>query len=64
MSYEVGAKIISKKPHACGGKVWLIERVGADIKIKCETCGKTMFLTVDQVKKMTKTYLSLGENNA
>ena len=63
MSYDVGAKIICKKPHACGGKEWSIERVGADIKIKCETCGKSMFLTVDQVKKITKTYLPLGDNN-
>lgn len=56
MLYQEGGKIISKKQHACGGYEWLIVRTGADIKLKCLTCGRIIFLSVDQVKKMSKSY--------
>ena len=36
MNFEIGDKIISKKTHPCGGNVWTVTRVGADIKIKCD----------------------------
>lgn len=54
MVYICGSKIISKKQHACGGKEWEIVRVGADVKLKCLTCGRAIFMTNDEVKKMTK----------
>ena len=57
MVYELGAKIISKKAHACGGNEWQITRTGADIKIKCLKCGRAIFLSVDQMDKITKKYL-------
>lgn len=28
-----------KKPHPCGEKLWLVTRVGMDIKLKCTRCG-------------------------
>ncbi|MBQ3115801.1 MAG: DUF951 domain-containing protein [Clostridia bacterium] len=60
MEYKIGGRILSKKNHACGGNLWEIVRVGADIKVKCCRCGRALFLSVDEVKKMTKTY-TLGE---
>ena len=60
--YQVGGKITSKKPHACGGNQWEVMRTGADVKLKCLKCGKSVFLSVDQVKKMAKTYV-YGESN-
>lgn len=57
MLYQEGGTIISKKQHACGSNEWLIARTGADIKLKCKTCNRVIFVSVDQAKKMTKTYL-------
>ncbi len=54
MRYKVGDRIITKKPHACGQGEWVVERVGADIKLKCIKCGKTVFVMEDQLLKMTK----------
>lgn len=34
-----------RKPHACGGHGWVVVRVGADIGLKCETCGRRVLLT-------------------
>lgn len=52
--YAVNDKIIMKKPHPCGGREWEIARVGADVKLKCLTCGKYVNLTRDELKKRAK----------
>ncbi len=62
MIYRVGGKIISKKPHACGGREWLVTRTGADVKLKCAKCGRIIFLSVDETAKMSAAY-SDGEEN-
>lgn len=61
MKYKVGDKIISKKPHACGGNQWEIVRVGADIKLKCLECERAIFISYDKVDKMIKKYIDLEE---
>ncbi len=63
MNYCVGDKIISKKSHACGGNEWQIVRTGADIKIKCTKCGRAIFLSPDELKKIIKVYQKQQENN-
>lgn len=52
--YEVGSVVTLKKPHPCGGKTWRIARVGADIKLECETCGKFVNITRDELKRRVK----------
>ena len=37
MDFEVGDRIIMKKPHPCGSKEWEVLRVGIDFRIRC--CG-------------------------
>ncbi len=63
MNYQIGGIIISKKNHACGKNEWEIARLGADVKLKCKECGKFVFLSFDQVKKMAKQYIAPGEND-
>ena len=62
MKYREGGKIISKKPHACGGNEWVVLRTGADVKLKCQKCGRVMFVSVDEADKLTKKYIEV-ENN-
>ena len=49
--YELGQVVTMKKPHPCGGKAWTIVKVGADIKIQCNTCNRFVNLTRDELKK-------------
>ena len=51
---ELGQELTMKKLHPCGGKVWSVVRVGADIKLQCKTCGKFINLTRDELKKRAK----------
>ena len=57
MKFTENSKIIAKKQHACGANCWTIIRVGADIKLKCDGCGKILILSHDETKKIIKTYI-------
>ncbi|MBQ3048200.1 MAG: DUF951 domain-containing protein [Clostridia bacterium] len=52
--YTVGEQFEGKKQHACGGKMWTIIRVGADYKIKCNTCNRELMLEKHKLDKMIK----------
>lgn len=52
--YAVSDVITMKKAHPCGGTTWKVVRIGADIKLRCETCGKYVNLMRDELKKRTK----------
>lgn len=55
MDYKLGSIIIMKKPHPCGENKWEITRMGADIKIKCLKCGRSIMLPrIEFNKKMKK----------
>ena len=45
---NVGDMIELKKPHPCGSKKFKVARVGSDVRIICEGCGRDM--TLDRVK--------------
>jgi hypothetical protein len=32
------------RSHPCGGAEWLVDRVGADIGLRCQTCGRHVLL--------------------
>ena len=34
-----------RKPHPCGGYEWQVIRIGADIGLRCLTCGHRVLLT-------------------
>ncbi|MBQ8322807.1 MAG: DUF951 domain-containing protein [Clostridia bacterium] len=52
--YELNDRVTLKKPHPCGGREWEIVRVGADIKLRCLTCGRFLNVTRDELKKRAK----------
>ena len=63
--YQLNDVLILKKQHPCGGEMWEVVRMGADIKIRCATCGKYVNLTRDELKKRIKKIMpkTEGENN-
>ncbi|ADO78217.1 DUF951 domain-containing protein [Halanaerobium praevalens] len=52
--YLVGDRVEFKKKHPCGGKNWLILRVGMDFKAKCETCERVIMLSRNKFEKNVK----------
>ena len=54
-TYDIGTKVIMKKGHPCGENLWEVMRLGADIKIKCTKCGRTIMMPrIDFNKKIKK----------
>ena len=43
-----------RKRHPCGGDEWLVMRIGADIGLKCRTCGRRVMLTRREFEKSLK----------
>ncbi len=41
-------RIQMKKAHPCGGRIFRLLRVGSQVRVLCETCGRDM--TLDRVK--------------
>ena len=56
MEYNVGDVVRTKKQHPCGSKLWEITRVGADIKIKCINCGRTVLIPRIEFNKKMKLF--------
>ena len=53
-NFELGSKVIMKKPHACGTNEWIITRMGVDIKIKCVNCNREIMIDRLEFKKKLK----------
>lgn len=50
----------TRKPHPCGSDRWTVIRVGADIKIKCQGCGRIVMLDREAFLKRRKKVLEQG----
>ncbi len=44
MDVRPGDTLLLKKQHPCGGKEFLVLRVGMDFKIRCVRCGHEVML--------------------
>ena len=53
-NYKLGSIVIMKKQHPCGEDKFEIIRVGADIKIKCVNCGRSIMLPRLEFNKKIK----------
>ncbi len=54
MDVKVGDTLVMKKNHPCGGKEFLVLRIGADFRIRCIKCGREMMLERVRVEKNIK----------
>lgn len=50
----IGDRIQMKKAHPCGTTDWLVERVGADVALRCTGCGRRVMLTRSELTKRMK----------
>ena len=54
---NIGDVIRTRKPHPCGGDEWTVTRTGADIKIRCNTCGHVVMLDRENFLRRRKAVL-------
>ena len=50
-----------RRPHPCGGDTWLVDRVGADIGLLCETCGRHVLIERPTVERRLAAFVRRGD---
>lgn len=58
VEYKLGSIVSMKKQHPCGTNEFEITRLGADVKIKCCNCGRTIMLPRVEFNKKIKKVIS------
>lgn len=54
MLLNTGDLVKMRKTHPCGSDLWTVTYVGADIKIRCEKCGRIVMLDRPTFEKRVK----------
>ena len=57
-SFKLNDEVIMRKQHACGTNLWTIIRMGVDIKIKCNECGREIMMDRLEFQKKLKKVLN------
>lgn len=64
LDLQPGDVVELRKPHPCGGKLWRIQRVGADIGIECLTCHRYVLVPRSHFEARVKRFVEHAESDA
>jgi hypothetical protein len=51
VEFRLGDVVRLKRSHPCGGATWLIDRLGADLGLRCTTCARHVLLARTAVER-------------
>jgi hypothetical protein len=57
----LGDVVRLRRTHPCGGSTWLIDRLGADIGLRCQTCGRHVMLERRVLESRLAAFVSRGD---
>ncbi len=41
---QLGDRVHMRKPHPCGSDLWTVTRLGSDVALVCDKCGRKVEL--------------------
>ena len=44
VEFRLGDIVILRRTHPCGWREWLVDRLGADVGLRCATCARHVLL--------------------
>jgi len=50
-----------RRRHPCGGDTWLVDRLGADIGLRCQTCDRHVLLERAILERRLVGFLKRGD---
>lgn len=56
----LGDVVRLRKPHPCGSYEWKVYRLGADIGLQCQTCGRRVLMPRRELGKRLKAFVERG----
>ncbi len=45
LTISLGDVVRLRRPHPCGGTTWQVDRLGADIGLRCQTCDRRVLVS-------------------
>lgn len=57
----LGDVVRLRRAHPCGGDTWLVDRLGADIGLRCRTCGRHVLIERPALERRIVTFVSRGD---
>ncbi len=57
----LGDVVRLKRQHPCGGDTWLVDRLGADIGLRCQTCRRHVLVERRRVEQRLVAFVSRGD---
>ena len=60
----LGDVVRLRRAHPCGGDTWLVDRLGADIGLRCQTCGRRVLLERRALERRLVDFVSRGDPEA
>ncbi len=61
MDIKLNDILVMKKEHPCGGKDFLVLRVGMDFRVRCVKCNREVMVPRQKIEKNIKKVLRDGE---
>jgi hypothetical protein len=61
IAFRLGDVVRLKRSHPCGGSSWFIDRLGADIGLRCTTCARRVLLARSQVERRLAGFEARGD---
>ena len=63
LDIKVGDILRMKKTHPCGNNLWQVGRLGADIGMTCQKCGRHVLLARSYLERRVKDVLPRPARN-
>jgi len=58
---RLGIIVQMRKPHACGTNEWTVVRTGADVRVRCGQCGRTVLMSRPRFVRAVRKLVSSSE---
>jgi hypothetical protein len=58
LEVRLGDRIELRKPHPCGGREWVVVRLGADIGLVCTACSRRVLLERAELERRFRAWVS------
>jgi hypothetical protein len=57
----LGDVVRLRRRHPCGGDTWLVDRLGADIGLRCRTCDRHVLLDRATLERRLAEFVERGD---
>jgi len=61
VEFRLGDVVRLRRSHPCGGQEWLVDRLGADIGLRCRVCSRHVLLDRRTLERRLTAFVTRGD---